>query len=112
MLGYRLADDNVEQYKAELIKVQNILKNDKYEELFRGGNSTDGKIVVKYIGTDTSIDELIVFGSLNDKGFAIIRVLGNNMEPVKLMQLRSVIQNANPNESNVKDFMNFFSEIN
>jgi len=112
MLAYRLSDDNVEEYNAEIIKVQNILKDERYEELFRGGNSTDGKIVVKYIGTDTSIDELIIFGSSKDRGFAIIRVLGDNMEPTKIMQLGSVIQNANPDESNVKEFMNFFSGLN
>lgn len=108
MLGYMLTDDNVEEYKAELVKVQNILKDEKYEELFRAGNSSVGKIVVKYIGTDTSIDELIIFGSANGKGFAIIRVLGNNMEPAKLMLLGDVVMNANPDETNVKDFMNFF----
>lgn len=108
MLGYILTDDNVEEYKAELVKVQNILKDEKYEELFRAGNSSVGKIVVKYIGTDTSIDELIIFGSANGKGFAIIRVLGKNMEPAKLMLLGDVIKNANPDETNVKDFMDFF----
>jgi Domain of unknown function (DUF4252) len=108
MLGYTLTNDNVEEYKAELIKVQNILKDKRYEELFRGGNSTDGKIIVKYIGTDTSIDELIVFGTAKDKGFVIVRVLGDNMEPAKIMKLGSVIQNANPDESSVKEFMSFF----
>ncbi len=108
MLGYMLSDDNVEEYKAELVKVQNILKDDRYEELFRGGNSTDGKIIVKYIGTDTSIDELIVFGSANGKGFAIVRVLGNNMEPVKLMLLGDVMKNATTEENNVAEFMDFF----
>ncbi len=111
MLGYSIADDNIDEYEAELAKVQNILKDEKYEELFRGGNSTDGKIIVKYIGTDTSIDELIVFGTAKDKGFVIIRVLGDNMEPAKIMKLGSVIQNANPDENSVKEFMDFFKSI-
>ncbi len=108
MLGYVLTDDNVEEYKAELTKVQNILKDEKYEELFRGGNSTDGKIIIKYIGTDTSIDELIIFGSANGKGFAIIRVLGDNMEPAKIMLLADVVKNATSEINNVSEFMNFF----
>ena len=108
MLGYRLSNDNIEEYQAELTKVKNILKDERYEELFRGGNSTDGKIIVKYIGTDTSIDELIVFGASKGKGFVIVRVLGDNMEPAKIMKLGSVIQNANPDESSVKEFMSFF----
>ena len=108
MLGYTLTDDNVEEYKAELAKVQIILKDDRYEDLLRAGNSTDGKIIVKYIGTDTSIDELILFGTMKDKGFAIVRVLGDDMEPAKLMKLGDVIKNANPNENSVAEFMNFF----
>ena len=111
MLAYTLNNDNVEEYQAELTKVQNILKDDKYEELFRGGNSTDGKITVKYIGTDTSIDELIVFGSANERGFAIVRVLGNNMEPAKLMLLGDIIKNASSDETNVTEFMNFFNMV-
>ena len=56
MLGYTLKDDNVEEYKLELTKIQALLKNEQYQELFRGGNSTDGKVVIKYIGDDDSID--------------------------------------------------------
>ncbi len=108
MLGYRLTEDNEAEYKIELAKVQSILKDDRYEELFRGGNSTDGRIVVKYIGTDTTIDELILFGSANNKGFAIVRVLGDNMEPAKIMKLGDVVKNATSQEGGVAEFMNFF----
>jgi len=107
MLAYTLTEDNEAEFKEELAKVQNILKDDRYEELFRG-NSTYGKIIVKYIGTDTSIDELIVFGSAKDKGFAIVRVLGNNMEPAKIMTLGSVVDSMTTEENKVRDFMNFF----
>ena len=108
MLGYRKSDDNVEEYKAELVKVQTILKDERYQDLFRGGNSTDGKIIVKYIGTDTTIDELIIFGTMNDAGFGIIRVLGNNMEPAKIMKLGEVVNQMSSEENSVEDFMQFF----
>lgn len=108
MLGYRLNDENNEEFKSELTKVQTILKNDKYEELFRGGNNSDGKIVVKYIGTDSTIDELIVFGTMNEKGFAVIRVLGDNMEPAKIMKLGEVINSIDSEENQVMDFLEFF----
>ncbi|WP_347925359.1 DUF4252 domain-containing protein [Pontimicrobium sp. SW4] len=108
MLGYRKTDDNIEEYKAELVKVQTILKDERYQELFRGGNSSDGKIIVKYIGTDTSIDELIIFGTMNEAGFGIIRVLGNNMEPAKIMKLGEVVNQMSSEENTVEDFMQFF----
>lgn len=108
MLGFRLTEDNVEEYKAELAKVREILKDERYHELIRAGNNTDGKIVVKYIGDDSSIDELIVFGNANDRGFAIVRVLGDNMEPAKIMTLGEAVSNANSGENRVEEFMNFF----
>jgi len=108
MLGYQLTEDNQEEYQLELQKVQTILKDEKYQELFRAGNSKDGKVVVKYIGTDTTIDELILFGNMNDRGFAIVRVLGNHMEPAKIMSLSDQIQNINSDENSVGEFMNFF----
>lgn len=111
MLGFRVSEDNREVYKAELEKVQLLLKNEKYEELFRGGNSTDGKIIVKYIGTDTTIDELIIFGNANDTGFAVIRVLGDDMEPAKIMSLGNVAGQLSSDESMVNDFMGFFNGV-
>ena len=108
MLGYMLSDGNVEEFKVELAKVQTLLKDEKYQELFRGGNSTDGKVVVKYIGDDDSIDELIIFGNANDRGFAIIRVLGDNMKPSKIVALGDVVGKMSSDETAVKDFMNFF----
>ncbi|MCO4821724.1 MAG: DUF4252 domain-containing protein [Flavobacteriaceae bacterium] len=111
MLGYRVSENNQEEYKAELEKVQILLKDEKYEELFRGGNSSDGKIIVKYIGTDTTIDELIIFGNANDTGFAIIRVLGDDMEPAKIMTLGNVASKLSSDESMVNDFMGFFKGV-
>lgn len=108
MLGYMKDAANEEEYKTELAKVQTILKDEKYQELFRGGNSTDGKIVVKYIGDDISIDELIVFGTMNNSGFGIIRVLGNRMEPAKIMKLGDVVNQISSDENAVEDFMKFF----
>jgi hypothetical protein len=108
MLGYTLKDDNIVEYKLELTKIQALLKNEQYQELFRGGNSTDGKVVIKYIGDDDSIDELIIFGTANDKGFAIIRVLGDNMQPAKIITLGDVVGKMNSDETGVKDFMKYF----
>ena len=108
MLGYTLTDDNAEEYKIELGKINTILKDEKYEDLIRGGNSKDGKFVVKYIGSDNSIDELIVFGSATDKGFAIVRILGDEMDPAKIMKLGEVISKMETEENAVEDFMKFF----
>lgn len=108
MLGYTLTEDNAEEYHEELAKINTILKDERYEELIRGGNAKDGKFVVKYIGSDTKIDELIIFGSANERGFAIIRVLGNNMDPSKIIKLGDVVNQMETDETGVKEFMDFF----
>ena len=41
-----------------------------------------------------AIDEVIIFGSSNDKGLALIRVLGDDMNPANLVQLMQAIQKS------------------
>ena len=108
MLAFVMSDENKTEYEVELNKVKDILKDPKYEELMRGGNTTDGKFVVKFLGKENSIDELIVFGNANDRGFAIIRVLGDDMSAEKVAKLYSALDTANINESQINQFADFF----
>ncbi|MGF1557095.1 DUF4252 domain-containing protein [Paucihalobacter sp.] len=108
MLAYKIDNENLDSYKAELAQVKSILDDDKYEELIRGGNNQDGKFMVKFTGDIENIDEFILFGNADDKGFAIVRVLGKNMSADKIMNLSQVFENANVEDDAVKQFMNFF----
>ena len=108
VLTYMKEDTDASEYKLELEKVNTILKNPKYEELIRGGNTTDGKFVVKFLGEIDQIDELIIFGNIENKGFMIARILGDNMNAGKLMTLSSVLEQANFEDSNLKSLTNFF----
>ncbi len=108
VLTFVLNETNTEDYKVELEKINTILKNPKYEELMRGSTS-DGRFVVKYLGeSEASIDELILFGSASDKGFAIARILGDDMNAGKIMQLGEVLQNANIEDSQLDGLTEFF----
>ncbi|MDA9056371.1 DUF4252 domain-containing protein [Flavobacteriaceae bacterium] len=107
MLAYSLKDGTEEEFNTEIAKIKTILKAEKYNELIRGGNSSDGKLYIKYIGEDSEIDELIVFGFSSDNGFAIIRVLGDNMELSKIMKLETVVDQFDTENANVEDFMKF-----
>lgn len=108
VLTYMKEDTDATEYKLELEKVKTILKNPDYEELMRGGNSTDGKFVVKFLGDVDSIDELIIFGNATDKGFLIARILGDDMNAGKLMSLRSVLEKADIDESQLGTIKDFF----
>jgi hypothetical protein len=108
ILTYFEEDTNAEDYLLELEKVKTILKNPKYEELMRGGNSTDGKFIVKFLGDLERIDELIIFGNANNKGFMIARILGDNMNASKLMSLSSVLENAKLEDADLNGLTDFF----
>ena len=108
VLTFMKADTDAEDYKLELEKVKTILKDPKYEELIRGGNSTDGKFVVKFLGDIENIDELIIFGSANNKGFMIARILGDDMNASKLMSLSSVLENAKFEDTDLNGLTDFF----
>ncbi len=93
VLAFRKNPDNTAAYNSEKAKVNEILKNKDWVELIKL-NSKYGKGVVKYLGDENAIDEVVIFGNSDDKGFALIRVLGKNMNPAHIMQLLQAIQNS------------------
>ncbi|WNH07849.1 DUF4252 domain-containing protein [Thalassobellus suaedae] len=106
-LGYKADENNAEALKAEIDIVKTILSDAKYNDLVEFSDK-GRKILVKYIGTNEEADEVIIFGSSNELGFAVVRVLGNNMSPDKMVNLVGAIQKAGVDESQLNDIMNFF----
>ncbi|WP_303315972.1 DUF4252 domain-containing protein [Flavivirga abyssicola] len=106
-LGYKAKGSNDETLKAEIKKVKAILSDSKYNDLMEF-NDKGRKVIVKYIGTDDEADEVIVFGSAKALGFGIIRILGDDMNPEKMSTLFVALQNANVDEGQLQDIMNFF----
>lgn len=106
-LGYKKNETDVATFNSELTKVKSILNNEKYNDLieFRDKGTN---ILIKYLGKDDQADEFIVFGSSNEMGFGIVRVLGNNMKPDKMVTLVNEMKNSNVDESQLKSIMGFF----
>ncbi len=96
LLAFRKTADNVAEYKLEKTKVKAILKNDEFVELMKI-NSQYGKGVVKYLGDENAIDEVIIYGDSNEQGFALVRVLGKDMNPAHIVQLMQAIQKSDYN---------------
>lgn len=93
LLAFRKTGDNTADYKLEKVKVKEILKNEDFIDLMKI-NSTYGKGVIKYLGDDDAIDEVIIYGDNKEKGFALIRVLGNDMNPAHVMHLMEAIKKS------------------
>lgn len=109
MLAYRIDEQNMDTFNAELNKLKTILDAERYEELMRGGNIEDGKFVIKYQGNENAVKEFVMFGHANDKGFAVVRVLGKNMSADKMMNLSQIMSKSNMEEDAFKDLINFFN---
>lgn len=106
-LGFKVSADNMDTYNVELSKVKSILSDSKYNELMQFSDKGN-QISVKYLGTDDEADEVILFGSSKEMGFGIVRVLGDNMSPDKMVTLISVLQKSNIQEDQIENIMNFF----
>lgn len=107
-LGFQLKDSNEAEYKIEKQKIKGILKNPKYQELISVGGKQS--FTIKFLGEDDAIDEVIVFGSDKEKGFALVRILGKDMDPSKMMLLANEIK-YDGDEGDLKGLESFFSNF-
>ncbi len=106
-LGFNINDTNKDVYTTELDKVKSILKQEKYQDLMEFSDK-GRKVLVKYIGDDEEADEVVVFGSASDMGFAVVRILGSDMSPEKMMTLADALNKANVDETQMQEMLNFF----
>ena len=107
LLAFKINESNKADYQKEKAKVKHILKNDSYIELMRI-NTNGRKIVAKYIGNENSVEEMILFAQDNDKGFALARVLGEDMKPENMIALLKSIQNIDKNSEVFGQMEQFF----
>ena len=55
-------------------------------------NGGKGNVSINYLGDEDAIDEVVIFGSDNAKGFALVRVLGENMNPSDILKISQEIK--------------------
>jgi predicted lipoprotein with Yx(FWY)xxD motif len=93
ILAFKANATNQAQFETERTKVKAILKDPKYQKLMSFGSGKDGASI-SYVGTDENIEEFVVFANRKENGFAVVRVLGKNMNPNNIMTLMSVLQQS------------------
>ena len=94
ILAYKLDKNNQAQYDSESQKVAQILKGKEYQELMKIGSGKDAASF-SYVGSDDNINEFVLFAKKKENGFAVVRVLGKNMNPNNIMTLLSVLKTTN-----------------
>ncbi|MEA1786901.1 DUF4252 domain-containing protein [Arenibacter sp. GZD96] len=93
VLAFKKNVENEREFTVQKQQVSAILANSKFTELIKL-NTPYGKGVVKFLGTEDAIDEVIIYGSRDDMGFALIRILGNDMDAASIASLVQAAQQA------------------
>jgi hypothetical protein len=94
ILAFKLDEKNKAQYEAESNKLTQILKGKEYQELMKVGSGKDGASI-SFVGEEDDIDEFILFGKKKDNGFAVVRIIGDDMNPNNIMNMIAILQSAN-----------------
>lgn len=90
VLAFKKTDANNADFLKEKSNIKAILNKGKFTELMKM-NTSFGKATIKYLGDDDAIDEVIIYGDNNEKGFLLVRVLGDNMNPAHMIQFLQAV---------------------
>ena len=107
ILAFKLNDSNAVAFEAERAKVNEILKGQKYQQLMKFGSGKEGASV-SFVGDDEHIDEFVLFANKKENGFAVVRVLGNDMNPTSIMTMMSALKSSNVDLEQLKPLQQMF----
>ena len=94
VLAFKLTDKNKAEFEIERAKVDLILKDKKYQQLMKFGSGKEGASI-SFVGSDDHIDEFVLYANKKENGFAVVRVLGKDMNPTNIMTMLSVLKQSN-----------------
>ncbi len=93
VLAFKKTEANSAAFQTEKAKVKSILKSNKFNELMKM-NTSFGRATITYLGDDEAIDEVVIYGDNDDKGFMLVRILGDNMNPANMVQFLKAIEKS------------------
>lgn len=84
-------EENDTAFETEKLKLKNIFTNKTYKNL--GSFKAKGmNMKLYYIGETSHINEVIAFGYSKDVGVGIARLLGENMNPARIMEMMNSVK--------------------
>lgn len=93
VLAFKLDETNKAAYEVESEKVKQILKGKDYQQLMKVGSGKDAASV-SFVGDEDHINEFVLFAKKKENGFAVVRILGNDMNPNNIMNMISLLQSS------------------
>ncbi|MCG2417834.1 DUF4252 domain-containing protein [Aequorivita sp. F47161] len=109
VVAYPIADGDTADYEKEREELKAILAQEKYKELTRF-KSNEWNASLKYTGEEDAIDEVIVFASDDSRGFAVFRLLGENMRPDQMLKLMESAERGDLDISKLEGFGKIFKD--
>ncbi|MBF6642274.1 DUF4252 domain-containing protein [Flavobacterium sp. J49] len=94
ILAFKLDGKNQALYQAESQKLTKILKGEDYQQLMKIGEGNDAASI-SFVGDEDDIDEFVLFAKRKENGFAVVRILGDDMNPNNIMNMLSILKSAN-----------------
>ena len=101
ILAFKTDSNDVSNYDKEIKEVKSLLKDEIYQQLMKVGSGNDGAAVY-FVGEDEHIDEFVLLASKKENGFAVVRVLGNDMNPTHILNMLSLLQKSDMNLEQLK----------
>ena len=102
ILAFRTDSTNSVGYDEEIKEVKTILKDESYQQLMKAGSGNDGAAIYFVGEDDEHIEEFVVLVGKKENGFAVVRVLGNDMNPTHIMNMLSLLQKSQVNLDQLK----------
>jgi hypothetical protein len=93
ILAFKLTDKNKAEFETERAKVDLILKDKKYQQLMKFSSGNEGASV-SFVEKDEHIEEFVFYANKKENGFAVVRILGKDMNPTAVMTMMSVLQQS------------------
>jgi hypothetical protein len=108
VVAYPIEEGNVSTYEVKMQVLKTILDQDRYKTLMKYGSNKEGA-TLKYVGLEDAIDEIIVFVRDDKKGFALFRLLGDNMRPEQMIKLMTAIEKGDVDISKLNSIGKIFN---
>lgn len=107
ILAFKLDGTNEAKFETERAKVNAILKDEKYQQLMKFESGKEGASV-SFVGDDEHIDEFVLFANKKETGFAVVRVLGKDMNPTSIMTMMSMLKDSKVDLDQLKPLQQMF----
>lgn len=101
VLVYPKTEENTLAFQKESEQLNSILKGNRYKTLM--SHQQDGiKAKFLYQGDKDAIKEIIVFGTSDDMGMGVARILGSDMNMASMMKMMKELEKADINPAGIK----------